>query len=103
MPEEKLPETSRLPNAIEELAKRTGGDWQNLRRAHSTTRVEIEKLRNDLKNLDNEDASIVVFGSLARDEATSDSDTDWTLLSRRQGRHEASGNGAKNPEHPAAR
>lgn len=27
-----------------------------------------------------DDASLVVFGSLARDEATSNSDTDWTLL-----------------------
>jgi hypothetical protein len=33
-----------------------------------------------LRGLDNQDSSIVVFGSLARDEATPGSDLDWTLL-----------------------
>lgn len=80
MSEEKLSEPSRLPSAIEEFAKWTGGDWQNLRQAHSLTQGYIKDLKTKLENLDNQDTSIVVFGSLARGEATSASDIDWTLL-----------------------
>ncbi len=44
------------------------------------TRELLNRLEIDLGGLSNEDASIVVFGSLARQEATDGSDVDWTLL-----------------------
>lgn len=42
-------------------------------------RLEFNKICEDAKFL-TEDTSVVVFGSLARDEYTSGSDADWTLL-----------------------
>jgi len=46
------------------------------------TRLEqrLDELRSVLAGFDSEDTSIVVFGSLARDEFTEGSDIDWTLL-----------------------
>lgn len=67
-------------NPIDVLAEKTGGQWHNLARAREFTRQYREKLQKELEGLDAWETSIVVFGSLARDEATSKSDTDWTLL-----------------------
>jgi predicted nucleotidyltransferase len=55
--------------------------WHHLgvaREASRAKRNEIEKLAT---GLDSRDTSIVVSGSLARDELTPGSDIDWTLLS----------------------
>ncbi len=67
-------------NPIDLLAAKSGGDWQNLATAREFTRRHRLKLAQSFTGLDTEDTSIVVFGSLARDEATSNSDIDWTLL-----------------------
>ena len=67
-------------NPIDLLAEKVGSEWQNLARARAFTQQYRLELREKLAGLDTEDTSVVVFGSLARDEATSKSDVDWTLL-----------------------
>lgn len=62
------------------LANMTGTKWQNIDAAREKTLRTREALREKLEGLDGEDTSIVVFGSLARDEETEKSDVDWTLL-----------------------
>ena len=67
-------------NPIDQLAELTGGKWPNLTAARQLAvekRIELERVLSDLGS---GDTSIVVFGSLARDEFTPGSDLDWTLL-----------------------
>ncbi len=66
--------------AIDRLAAWTGSEWENLTRARSFTEESIIGLRTNLNGLDNEDCSVVVFGSMARGEATRGSDLVWTFL-----------------------
>jgi len=65
---------------VEDLEKLLGADWSNLRQARRLSEETRQKLRTTLAGLDSEDSSIVVSGSLARDEFTPGSDIDWTLL-----------------------
>ena len=72
-----------MPDAIsytELLEKRIGATWPYLRAARLLAAKKKEELRQGLKGLDSADTSTVVSGSLARDEFTSGSDIDWTLL-----------------------
>jgi predicted nucleotidyltransferase len=62
------------------LQKRLGTSWPNINEARVRAQAKREELREKLRGLDSEDTSIVVFGSLARDEFTDGSDVDWTLL-----------------------
>jgi predicted nucleotidyltransferase len=55
-------------------------DWQNIRTAKLLAEAKRVELRNALTELDSEDVSIVISGSLARDEFTRGSDIDWSLL-----------------------
>jgi predicted nucleotidyltransferase len=71
---------SQSENPIDILQKRLAADWQALAKARASSLQKREELRNALESLDSQDTSIVVFGSLARDEFTSGSDIDWTLL-----------------------
>lgn len=65
---------------IEELEHRLAASWPNLRAAGKLATGTRQQLRAELRDLDSEDTSIVVSGSLARDEFTPGSDIDWTLL-----------------------
>ncbi len=69
------------PNAaIRDLEAQLGANWPNIGNAcdlSCRTRAELAK---DLDGFDSEDISIVVSGSLARNEYTSGSDIDWSLL-----------------------
>src|SRR5271168_1698264 len=67
-------------NAIDSLAEKTGSVWTNVAEARRFTQQYRNALGKSFSGLDTGDTSIVVFGSLARDEATPGSDTDWTLL-----------------------
>jgi hypothetical protein len=67
-------------NPIERLAEMTGSKWSNLNHAREYTIARRIELQQALAGIDTDDTSIVVFGSLARDEASEGSDTDWTLL-----------------------
>jgi predicted nucleotidyltransferase len=65
---------------VEKLESALGTSWpvlQRARRAASGIRSTIEEALGDRTN---GDASLVVFGSLARGEWTNGSDVDWTLL-----------------------
>ena len=51
------------------------------RESSSRTRKDLEKLLStEIRKYTSEDTSLVVFGSLGRDEWTSNSDLDWTFL-----------------------
>lgn len=66
---------------VEKLEKRLRADWPNLRKARAISQETREELRTALAGLNSADTSIVVSGSLARDEFTKEgSDVDWTLL-----------------------
>ena len=69
---------------LEELRRKVGKPWPEIEKA----RQDAIKKRNELSSrltengvdFTSSDARMVVFGSLARDEWTSKSDVDWTLL-----------------------
>src|SRR5271170_6065605 len=65
---------------VEQLEKKLVADWNHLRQARNAALEKRTQLREALCGLDSEDTSIVVSGSLARDEFTDGSDVDWTLL-----------------------
>jgi predicted nucleotidyltransferase len=66
--------------ALEALEKRTGSDWRNLRAARLASKGERDEIAGALAPFATADASIVIVGSLAREEFTHGSDIDWTLL-----------------------
>lgn len=71
---------------VVELEQKLGVEWVHLKSARELTRKMRDELRNSLMDsqdaprIDSSDLSVVVFGSLARDELTPNSDPDWTLL-----------------------
>lgn len=65
---------------IQQLEKRLGANWQHLTAARELAIAKRAELRIALARFDSEDTSIVVSGSLAREEFTKGSDIDWTLL-----------------------
>jgi hypothetical protein len=69
-----------VQNPVDRLAELTGGKWPNITAARKYTHSRRIELGDALRGLDSDDTSIVVFGSMARDEASPSSDTDWTLL-----------------------
>src|SRR6266496_6160240 len=72
-----------------ELERLASADWKNIHTATALATTKIGTLRDALSEFCNDDANLVVFGSLARGEFTSGSDIDWTLLV----------DGISNPEH----
>jgi predicted nucleotidyltransferase len=72
-----MPDTT---SSTELLEKRIGANWSHLTAARVLATRKKEELRDGLRGLDSADTSIVVSGSLARDEFTNGSDIDWTLL-----------------------
>jgi hypothetical protein len=65
---------------VEKLERELGATWAAIRGARSTTRRTREILRAAFEGKISPDTSLVVFGSIARDEMTSASDLDWILL-----------------------
>ena len=65
---------------ITQLEKRLGEKWKTIAQARENAQTKKKQLAEMLKGYDSEDSSIVLYGSLARDEFTSKSDIDWTLL-----------------------
>ncbi len=62
------------------LQSRVGEEWPAINKARTKACGTSNKLEKTLKRLSSTDASVVVFGSLARKEWTAKSDVDWTLL-----------------------
>lgn len=67
-------------SSVDLLEQRLGADWGQIRAARSRARNKRNELRKALSGIDSEDTSIVVSGSLGRDEFTDGSDIDWTFL-----------------------
>ncbi|HXN47970.1 MAG TPA: nucleotidyltransferase domain-containing protein, partial [Bryobacteraceae bacterium] len=67
-------------SAVAQLEDRIGANWPSLRAARSLAESTRALLRSELAGIDSDDTSIVISGSLARDEFTGGSDIDWTLL-----------------------
>jgi predicted nucleotidyltransferase len=65
---------------IDKLSTRIGTKWENLRAARERAVEKRRTLQSDLSEFESADSSIIVFGSLGRDEFTPGSDLDWTLL-----------------------
>jgi predicted nucleotidyltransferase len=68
------------PSLLDVLAMRLGAEWGHINAARERAQAKKGELRPALTGFDSEDTSIVVFGSLARDEFTEGSDIDWTFL-----------------------
>ena len=77
MPDRLFPEPQ---SPVQALEARLGANWKHIGKARELARNKRDELRAKLAGFDSEDTSIVVFGSLARDEFTEGSDIDWTLL-----------------------
>lgn len=74
-------------NPIDSLARRLNAEWPSIANARSHARTEKQRIADLLEATTGQvalcngsDMSMVVFGSLARDEFTNGSDVDWTLL-----------------------
>jgi hypothetical protein len=72
----------RATSAVEALAGRLGRRWLNIDACAATAEKERDGLTDRLvaESLVPADCAAIVFGSLARNEATPGSDIDWTLL-----------------------
>jgi predicted nucleotidyltransferase len=62
------------------LEARLATNWNQLKAARERAEAKRGELRAALRGIDSDDTSVVVFGSLARNEFTVGSDIDWTLL-----------------------
>jgi predicted nucleotidyltransferase len=69
-------------NPIDALRDRLGTKWSSLQLAADKAAGTRSKILDAIRgiNLLDDDLSLVVFGSLGRDEWTAGSDVDWTLL-----------------------
>ncbi len=65
---------------IDDLKRELQCDWASISRARETTARRRDELATLLSGEDSADANVVVYGSMARQEMTSESDLDWTLL-----------------------
>ena len=68
------------PSYVEQLETKLGRNWSALRNARTATNTRREQLRVAFKDRTSPDTSLVVFGSVAREEVTIGSDLDWLLL-----------------------
>ena len=62
------------------LSRSLAERWPNIEGARQLARETLLQLKNEFRDFDSEDTSVVVLGSLAREEFTSESDIDWNLL-----------------------
>lgn len=65
---------------VNALQQRLGVEWPSIRKAHDDTYSMRSRLSGLFSRRRASDTSVVVFGSVARFEVTSRSDTDWILL-----------------------
>jgi predicted nucleotidyltransferase len=72
--------SSKHVDVIDLLQSRAGQEWPAISRARVKALETGKRLEKELRGLSSTDASVVVFGSLARKEWTANSDIDWTLL-----------------------
>lgn len=73
-----LPPTSK--SNLDVLEARLGANWVAIRKAREDSAIRRKELDDLFRTGSSSDTSVVVFGSVARMEKTSSSDTDWILL-----------------------
>jgi predicted nucleotidyltransferase len=66
--------------SLVQLQKRLRINLGNINAARALSEEKRQELADKLRGVESEDTSVVVYGSLARDEFTEGSDIDWTLL-----------------------
>jgi predicted nucleotidyltransferase len=73
-----------MSNIIEQLGKKVGKKWDAIKDAENRSIKIKEEIADLIKpngtRLFNSDCEFIIFGSLARNEFTTGSDLDWTLL-----------------------
>ncbi|MEM7048692.1 MAG: nucleotidyltransferase domain-containing protein [Acidobacteriota bacterium] len=69
-----------MHDPIARLAAELGESWPHLKAGQERAQAKRRELDSALTDCTSSEASIVVFGSLARDEFSAGSDIDWTLL-----------------------
>ena len=67
-------------SAITQLETRLGCAWRSIAKARDDTRTRRKELDDLFIRRNSPDTSLVVFGSVARQEVTAASDLDWILL-----------------------
>jgi predicted nucleotidyltransferase len=67
-------------HSVEQLARRFSANWPFLEKGREASKQTLRAVEMACKSLVMPDTSLVVFGSLAREEFTLGSDIDWTLL-----------------------
>lgn len=67
-------------DVFDRLAGKTGSQWTHLAVARRRTRELLDQLGHSMRDLEQHGTSLVVFGSIGRDEVTEGSDVDWALL-----------------------
>ena len=65
---------------LDQLEARIGSSWQSIRKSRSATKKRRDELAAQFAQDGSPDTSLVMFGSVARQEVTSGSDLDWILL-----------------------
>lgn len=65
---------------VDRLERQLGANWAAIRKARATTEQKRAILGAAFEERIAPDTSLVVFGSIAREEMTSGSDSDWILL-----------------------
>jgi predicted nucleotidyltransferase len=65
---------------LDELAQILGTEWPRITAARRAAQLKIVELNEAVSGLTSPDTSVVIYGSLAREEFTQGSDLDWTLL-----------------------
>lgn len=80
MDEKTLAESPLHSSSVNRLQDRLGASWSHLQMAKLSSSEAKSALEIALSEFTSSDSSIVVVGSLARQEFTAGSDIDWTLL-----------------------
>src|SRR6266581_889185 len=75
-----MSDDDRTASKLELLEARLGANWPAIHKARLDTSVKREELDQLFRERNSSDTSLVVFGSVARQEVTSGSDLDWILL-----------------------
>jgi hypothetical protein len=69
-----------IDSPITELEKVLGRRWKNIENARKRSQTTLQQLSIIINGMPGADTSVIVHGSLAREECTNGSDLDWTLL-----------------------
>src|ERR1700685_605143 len=73
-------DSSFAESSLHSLERHVGAKWPSIKKAHSDTLVMRAALSELFVKRRASDTTVVVFGSVARYEVTSQSDVDWILL-----------------------